>query len=147
MNTTLRELILNINIKEELSYMDFYEEGISGKKIHDMIISRKASERNLLDLSRLSQTQIDELYKCGTLCWNCQHSSDLKCGWFRGFHPVPGWIASLEICMNRTSYMVYDCPNFSRTERFLNENEDTPRDQVISQKIKINENLAGNIRL
>ncbi|ADU23813.1 hypothetical protein [Ruminococcus albus] len=147
MNTTLREFICNIEtIKAKNTEIDFYQDGLSGNKLHELRISKKASERTLLDISRLTEAQKDGLAKCGTLCWCCQHSTDLECRWFQNFRPVPGWVAIPERCMNAISYMVFDCPNFLRTSRFAAEKEQYK--EPITYKVDIADDvLVGNIRI
>ena len=154
MNTTLREFDFFSNtetniIKNKTKLEpDFYKKGLSGIDLHELRISKKASERALLDLSRLSEKQVDSLARCGSLCWCCQHSTDLNCGWFQNFKPVPGWIATPERYLKtRITYMVYDCPNFSRTVRFTSQ-KDALKDEIITYKVDIAEDiLIGNVRV
>jgi hypothetical protein len=72
-----------------------------------------ASERELLDLTTLTEEDKKELEARGTLCWCCDHALHANCQWFQGFHPIPGWIAKKgERKFHYPSYMVYDCPMF-----------------------------------
>lgn len=126
-NTTesLEDIIRMVETKADESpsgeenELPYYDYNCPGKDLHKQ---RKffsfALRKELLDLSAMNEDQKRELDQCGTLCWYCQHAIDLKCPWFQGFHPVKGWVAELEIVGGvGRSYMIYDCPGYTPTER------------------------------